>query len=97
MHCGSKGKAAIGENAPHAALQILHHILVLHAQDAPRGQRLVPVPHQLKICAVVTRDVLDAVGEFLPLGKKLFQIAETAGDWLTPCIDDTGVRAASGE
>ena len=50
------------------------------------------MPHQLQISPVVTRDIVDAVGELLSIGKQLFQIAETARHRLTPRIDDPGVR-----
>jgi len=55
--------------------QVIDHILMVYAQN-PSGKYMIPMPHQLQISTVVTCDVIDAVGEFLAAGKKLFQIAE---------------------
>ncbi len=60
---------------------------MLDAQDAA-GQGVVPMAHQFQVGAVVARDVVDAVGEFLALGEQLLEVAETAGHRLTPGIDD---------
>ena len=87
MHCGSNSKSAEVEHAPHAALQVLDHVLVLHAQHPP-GQRRIPVAHELEIGAVVAGDVLDAVGELLAVGEQLLEVAEAAGHRLAPRVDD---------
>jgi len=50
------------------------------------------MPHQLKVRAVITRDVLDAVGKLLSIGKELLQITETAGHRFTPRVDNARVR-----
>ena len=41
---------------------------------------------------VVAGDVLDAVGELLPEGEQLLEIAEAAGHRIAPRIDDLGIR-----
>ncbi len=56
------------ENSPHIAFQIIDDILVMDAQNPPR-QHAVPMPHQFDIGPVVARDILDAVGELLSIGK----------------------------
>src|SRR6202522_2933040 len=61
-------EAAVFKNAPPAALEIVDYVLVMHAQH-PSGQYTVPVAHQLEIGSIVTRDVFDAVGELLAIGK----------------------------
>ena len=48
--------------------------------------------HQLEIGTVVASDVLNAVGELLPSGKQLLQIAEAARHGLSPHVNDFGVR-----
>src|SRR4029077_4165531 len=83
-------QAAEIEHAPHAALKIIDDVLVEDAQDAPR-QHAIPMAHQLKVGAVVTRDVLDAVGEFLAVREQLLEIAETTGHRLAPRIDDARI------
>src|SRR5580658_11015272 len=83
---------AVLEDASHAAFQVLDHILVMHAQDAPGRQHTVPVAHELEVGAVVARDVVDAIGELLALREQLLEIAEAAGHRLAPCIDDAGIR-----
>jgi hypothetical protein len=55
----------------------------------------VAVSHQLEIRPVVARDVLDVVGELLPTGKQLFQVAEAARHGLAADIDDPGLRKSS--
>ena len=64
------------KDAPDLSLEILDHILMAHAQDLA-GQGRVPVRHQLEVGPVVTRDVLDAVGELLALREQLLEDAET--------------------
>src|ERR1700685_2596511 len=72
-----EGQRAKVENASHAVVEISDHILMMNAQDAP-GEHAIPMAHQLEIGPIVTRDVLDAVGELLPTGKELLQVAEAA-------------------
>jgi len=56
------------KHAPHAALQIIDDVLVMYAQNGS-GKRTIPMPHQLKVGPIVTRDIVDAVGELLTVGK----------------------------
>src|SRR4029077_18777758 len=84
-------KPAEIEHAPHAALEIIDDVLVENTQDAPR-QHAIPMAHHFEVRAVVTRDVLDAVGEFLAVREQLLEIAETTGHRLAPRIDDARVR-----
>src|SRR6516162_2432430 len=84
-------QAAELQQAAHAALEIVHHVLVVHAQH-PAPEHAVPVPHELEVGAVVTGDLLDAVREFLAVGEELLEVAEAAGHRLAPGIDDAGVR-----
>src|ERR1700686_1715295 len=88
---GFERQAAEIKNAPHVALQIIDDILMIDAKH-PSGQYFIPMSHQLEVGSVVTRDILDAVGELLALGEQLFQIAETARDGFAPCVDDLGPR-----
>ncbi len=48
--------------------------------------------HQVDIGPVVTGNIVYAVGEFLALGEKLFQVAEATGHRLAACVDDPGIR-----
>src|SRR5580704_1775985 len=64
---GLELEAAEVENAPHIAVEIIDEVLMMDAKH-PSWQNPVPVAHQFQIGAVVTRDILDAVGEFLPVG-----------------------------
>src|ERR1035438_8668724 len=50
----------IGEDAPHAGLQIIHDILVEYPQH-PARQRRIPMFHELEGGAVVAGDVINAV------------------------------------
>src|SRR5882724_1666794 len=84
-------EAAEIENAAHVCFEIVHDVLTLQAQH-PSRQHLVPMPHQFQVGPVVARDVINAVGELLPLGKQLFQVAEATCDRLAPRVDDPGVR-----
>ncbi len=79
------------QQPPYAPFQVLHHVLVQDPQHSP-GQHRIPVTHELEVSAVVTRDVLDAVGELLAVGEQLLEVAEAAGHRLAPCIDDACVR-----
>ncbi len=87
---GLECETAMVEHPPHAALQVGNDILVMHAQNAP-GQHGVPMAHEIEICSIVSREILDVVTEFLPLGEKLLEIAETARHRLAPHIDDPRV------
>ncbi len=85
------------QHAPHAALEILDHVLVPNPQHArrrfPGRQHLIPVPHEVEIGPVVAGDVIDAVGEFLIGGaEQLLEIAEATGHGLTAHVDDRRVR-----
>src|SRR5271154_678913 len=79
------------QDAAHIALQVLHHVFVLHGQDPPR-QRLAPVPHELKIIAVLVRNVPDAVTELLAAREQLLEVAEAAGHGFAPSVDDFRIR-----
>src|SRR5437016_1806764 len=79
------------EDAPHVAFQVLDHILVLHTQYAARQHR-IPVRHQLDVAAIVTRDVLEAVGELLAGGEQLLEVAEATRHGLAARIDDLRPR-----
>ena len=84
-------QSAIVQHPPHAALQVVDDVLVVHAQHAS-GQGLVPMAHQVEIGAVVAGDILGAVGELLPLREQLLEVAEAAGHRLAPGVDDLRVR-----
>ena len=88
--CGLEARGRKVEHTPHAALQVVHDVLVLNAQH-PSGKHLVPVRHELEVGAVVAGDVLEAVGELLALGEQLLEVAEAAGHRLAPRVDDPGV------
>ena len=77
-----------GRTAP---LDILDHILMMNAKDLS-GKNIIPMPHELQIGSIVARDILEAVGELLPLREQLLEIAEAARHRLAPRIDDPGVR-----
>src|ERR1700722_5928349 len=79
------------EEPAHVGFEILDHILVIDTEHFPR-QRLVPVLHQVEIRPVVPRDVRDAIGELLSVGKQLLEIAEAAGHRFTARVDDPRVR-----
>ena len=64
---------------------------MLHAQDLA-GEHGVPELHQLNIAAVVTPDILKAVGEFLTGGEELLEVGEAAGEGLAARVDDLGIR-----
>src|SRR6185312_15095816 len=83
-------EAAMLEDAPHVAFEVIDERLVLDAQDLA-GQHHVPVSHQAHVGLVVAADVIEAVGELLPAGEELFEIAEAAGHRLTARIDDRRV------
>ncbi len=79
---------AMLQNAPHAAFEILDHVLVLHPQHPPR-QQVVPVSHEVEVGAVVAGDVVETIGEFLVgRAEQLLEIAEAAGHRLAPDVDD---------
>src|SRR5260221_6556008 len=63
-------QAAEVENPPHAAFEIIDHVLMLDSKD-PSWKHRIPVPHQLEIGSVIPRDVFDAVGKLLSVGKQL--------------------------
>jgi len=46
----------------HRQFEISNDILVMYAQNTS-GEDTIPMPHQRKVGAVVTRDILDAVGD----------------------------------
>src|SRR5207249_2922267 len=87
---GLEFELAIVEQAANIAFQVIHQVLVLHAQHPP-GQDGIPVPHELQVGTVVARDVFDAVGEFLAVREQLLEVTETAGHRLAPRVDDPGV------
>jgi hypothetical protein len=86
-----EGQTAEVQDTANAALKVTYHVLVTHGRDLP-GQRLVPVPHDFKVAAVITCDVIDVVAELLPAGEQLPAIAEATGDGFAPAIDDLCVR-----
>src|SRR5271166_297880 len=79
------------EDPPNAAFEVIENVLVLHTQHLS-GQYAIPMLHQLDVGSVIAPDVLEAVGELLAGRKQLFEIAETAGHRLPPCVDNPGVR-----
>ena len=83
-------KPAEIKNAPHGARKVIDDILMMYSKNTP-GEYAIPVPHQLEIRSVVARDIIDAVGELLALGKQLLKIAETARHRFTPRVDDPGI------
>src|SRR6266853_4189007 len=70
-----EGQFAESEQPPDAALEIIDDVFVVNTQH-PTGQHGVPVLHDLEVSAVVAGDVLDAVGELLAAGVKLFEVPE---------------------
>src|ERR1700735_2275709 len=62
---------------------------MMHPQYTSRQHR-VPVPHEFQVIAVVARDTLQAVGEFLALRKQLLEVTEATGHGFAPRIDDNG-------
>ncbi len=57
-------EAAVVQDPPHAAFEVVDDVLVLHAQDAT-GQHRVPMIHQAYVQRVIAPDVFEAVGELL--------------------------------
>ena len=88
--CRFKRQPAIVEDAPHLPFQIVDHVFMLHPQHPP-GQDLVPMAHQVQIGAIVTANILKAVGELLALGEKLLEVGEAARHRLAPRINDLGI------
>src|SRR6516225_6170257 len=84
-------QAAEFQEAAHTSLRVLHDIFMPDSKDPP-WKNGVPMSHQVKIGPVVTSDVVDAVGELLPPGKQLLEVAEAAAHGFTPRIDNLGVR-----
>jgi len=79
------------QDAAYVRLEVVDDILVLDAEHlASKG--VVPMRHQLEVGAVIAGDVFDAVGELLPRGKQLLEVAEAAGHRLAARVDDPGVR-----
>ncbi len=64
---------------------------MLHALDTPRHHCL-PVRHELHVRAVVTANVLQAVGELLSRGVELLDVAEATGHGLAARVDDPRFR-----
>ena len=79
------------EHAAHLAFEVGDQFLVLDAQHTS-GQHFVPVAHQCDIGLVVAPDVLQAISEFLALGKQLLEVAEAAGHRFAARIDDPRAR-----
>src|SRR5256885_8554430 len=75
------------QNPSNLMLEVVDQLLVLHAQDSARQDR-VPVGHDLDVGAVVAPEVLEAVSELLPRRKQLFEVAEAAGERLAAGLDD---------
>jgi hypothetical protein len=50
------------------------------------------VSHQLEIGPVVAGNILDAIGELLPSGKQLLQVAKAARHGFASRVDDFGIR-----
>ena len=88
---GLEFKPAEIENPAHVPLEIVHHILVVDSQHAPR-QRRVPVLHQLEVGPVIARDVIDAVGKFLAARIELLEVPKAAGHRLSARINDRRSR-----
>src|SRR3569833_292626 len=89
---GLELESAVAEDSPHAALEILAHLLMQHSQNASRRQHGVPVRHELEVGTVVARHVVDAVSEFLASRIELLEVTEAAGHRLAARIDDHRVR-----
>ena len=83
-------QTAVLEQASHAALEIGQHILVLHAQHATR-QGMVEMVHELDIGAVIAADVFEVVGEGVPVGVELLEVAEAAVHRIAARVDDPGI------
>src|SRR4029077_7283228 len=84
---GLERQSAEIEHASHVALEVLDHVLVDYAQNAP-GKHAIPMAHELEVRAGVARNLGDAVGEFLPVREELLEIAEAARHRLASRIDD---------
>src|SRR5688572_14156766 len=90
-HGGLEFQAAVGQQAAHLGLGILHHVLVEHAVHPP-GQHLVEMRHELYVIAVVPPDLGQVVRKTLPAREMLLEAGQAAAQRMPARIDDLRVR-----
>src|SRR5215475_13213511 len=79
------------QDLAHGGAEVLDQVLVADPKD-PSRQDPIPVTHQLEIRPVIPRDLLDPVAELLSPRVKLLEVADAAGKWLAPNVDDPRIR-----
>ena len=88
---GFKLEAAEIQYPADVTLEVLNHVLMLHAQDLP-GEYGVPVLHEFNIAPIIAAYVVKTVRKLLTAGEKLLEITEATSHRLASRVDDLRIR-----
>ena len=85
------GQAAMGDDAPRGAFEVIDHIFIADVEDAPRRQHAAPVGHEGLIVPVVTPELGKVVAVLLSLGKKSGKTRHAGVERIPEGVNDDGV------